>query len=70
MKAERTEVEATINELRRAASEFAFERSEDDTAQAYVLSNVVLIEMIRRRFSPAWQRGELFGDAPPGSEFN
>jgi hypothetical protein len=70
MKPEPSEVEATINALRKAASEFAFERSEDDTAQAYVLSNVVLIEMIRRRFSPVWQRGELFGDAPPGGQFN
>lgn len=68
MKAE-TQIEATIGELRRAASEFAFERS-DDTAEAFALSNLVLIEMIRQRFAPAWQRGELFGSAPPGSEFN
>jgi hypothetical protein len=69
MKTEQRQIEATIGELRRVASEFAFERS-DDTAEAFALSNLVLIEMIRQRFAPAWQRGELFDNAPPGSEFN
>ena len=69
MKCDRNEMEATIGVLMRAASEIAFERSED-TVEAFALSNFVLIEMIRRRFAPSWQRGELFGDAPPGSSFN
>jgi hypothetical protein len=65
----RTQIETTIGGLMRAASEIAFERSED-TTEAFALSNVVLIEMLRRRFAPAWQRGELFGDAPPGNKRN
>jgi hypothetical protein len=69
MKPRRSEMETTIGGLMRAASEIAFERSED-TSEAFAMSNVVLIEMLRRRFAPAWQRGELFGDAPPGSDYN
>jgi hypothetical protein len=69
MKPRRTEMEATIGGLMRVASEIAFERSED-SMEAFALSNVVLIEMLRRRFAPAWQRGELFGDTPPGNARN
>jgi hypothetical protein len=69
MKPVRTEMEATICGLRKAASEFAFERSQD-TVEAFALSNVLLIEMIRRRFAPSWQRGELFGEMPAGDQFN
>ncbi|HEY6200327.1 MAG TPA: hypothetical protein VI231_17115 [Candidatus Binatia bacterium] len=69
MKAEQTEIEGTINQLMKAASEIAFERC-DDTAEAYALRSMVLIEMIRRRFSPAWQRGELFGAVDNEAVFN
>lgn len=69
MKPQRTEMETTIGGLMRAASEIAFERSEDST-EALAMSNVVLIEMLRRRFAPSWQRGELFGDAPPENQRN
>jgi hypothetical protein len=69
MKPRENQMEATIGGLMRAASEIAFERSED-SVEAFALSNVVLIEMLRRRFAPAWQRGELFGDAPPGNGSN
>jgi hypothetical protein len=69
MKAEPNEIEGAINQLMKAASEIAFERC-DDSAQAYALRSIVLIEMIRRRFSPAWQRGELFGEADNEAVFN
>jgi hypothetical protein len=69
MKAEQNEIEGTINQLMKAASEIAFERC-DDTAEAYALRSMVLIEMIRRRFSPAWQRGELFGAIDNEAVFN
>jgi hypothetical protein len=69
MKTEHTEIEGTINQLMKAASEIAFERC-DDTAEAYALRSMVLIEMIRRRFSPAWQRGELFGAVDNEAVFN
>ncbi len=69
MKADRTEIEGTINQLMKAASEIAFERC-DDTSEAYALRGMVLIEMIRRRFSPAWHRGELFSAVDEDAVFN
>ncbi|HEY1373083.1 MAG TPA: hypothetical protein VGH50_11485 [Candidatus Binatia bacterium] len=69
MKAERTEIEGTISQLMKAASEIAFERC-DDSLEAYAFTNLVLLEMIRRRFAPAEQRGEFFGPVDEKAVFN
>jgi hypothetical protein len=69
MKADRTEIEGTINQLMKAASEVAFERC-DDSTEAYAFTHLVLIEMIRRRFAPAWQCGEFFGPVDDKAVFN
>ncbi|HEX9443590.1 MAG TPA: hypothetical protein VGA73_05690 [Candidatus Binatia bacterium] len=51
MKPDRSKIEATLGQLMKAASQVAFEQSED-TLEAYALTSLVLVQMIRRRFAP------------------
>jgi hypothetical protein len=50
----RPRIDTTLGELIEAASEVAFEYSKDPN-EAYVLTSLVLVEMLKRRFSPAME---------------
>jgi hypothetical protein len=47
----RTTIDTTLGELIEAASEVAFEHCQDPT-EAYELTGLVLVELLKRRFSP------------------
>lgn len=62
MKTDRSKIETTLGDLMKAASQVAFERS-DDTLEGYALTSLVLVEMIRRRFAPPGLGGDIGADA-------
>jgi hypothetical protein len=48
----RTRIDTTLGELIAAASEVAFEHSQN-AEEAYKLTSLVLVEMLKKRFAPA-----------------
>lgn len=48
----RTRIDTTLGELIAAASEVAFEHSQS-AEEAYTLTSLVLVEMLKKRFAPA-----------------
>jgi hypothetical protein len=47
----RTRIDTTLGDLIAAASEVAFEHSQS-AEEAYTLTSLVLVEMLKKRFSP------------------
>ena len=62
-------IETTLGQLMKVASQVAFERS-DDTMEAYAITSLVLVEMIRRRFAPAGRAAEASGEDAGASTLN
>jgi hypothetical protein len=57
---DRTRIDTTLGELIAAASEVAFEHCED-TREAYELTGLVLVEILKKRFCPVTNSIETFG---------
>jgi hypothetical protein len=61
----RTRIDTTLGELIAVASEVAFEHCED-TKEAYAVTSLVLVEMLKKRFCPARNCVEAFEEGDAG----
>jgi hypothetical protein len=62
---DRSRIDTTLGELIAAASAVAFEHCEDST-EAYELTSLVLVEILKKRFCPVVNSIETFGAAGAG----
>lgn len=62
---DRTRIDTTLGELIAAASAVAFEHCENST-EAYELTSLVLVEILKNRFCPVVNSVEAFGTADAG----
>jgi len=61
-------IDTTLGELIAAASEVAFEHSQN-AEEAYKLTSLVLVEMLKKRFSPAKIDFEGYEERTPGKSY-
>lgn len=64
----RTTIETTLGELVEAASDVAFEYCQNPK-EAYALASLVVVEMLKKRFSPAENYIDTFEDGGVGKSF-
>ncbi|MGH7769092.1 MAG: hypothetical protein ACREQP_16725 [Candidatus Binatia bacterium] len=63
-----TRIDTTLGELIAAASEVAFEHSQN-AEEAYKLTSLVLVEMLKKRFAPAEIDFEGCEERTPGKNY-
>ena len=64
----RTRIDTTLGELIEAASEVAFEQCRN-SQEAYELTSLVLIEMLKRRLGPAAHGFEVLDEEDTGKGY-
>ena len=64
----RTRIDTTLGELIAAASEVAFEHSQS-AEEAYTLTRLVLVEMLKKRFAPAEIDFGGYEESAPGKSY-
>jgi hypothetical protein len=65
---DRTRIDTTLGEIIAVASEVAFEHSQS-AEEAYILTSLVLVEMLKKRFSPAEIDFEGYAERTPGKSY-